>query len=118
MRILVFPPPLQICSDNLISSRCRNFRGCHPCFFGNNDIHRRKYIKILTPPFHQASDDMDFENCSMKHEGGGAIDDDDVDNDVDDDNDDNVDKDYDDDYDADDDNDDDDDVDWCVRASG
>ena len=72
-------------------------------------------MKILTPPFHQASDDMDFENCSMKHEGGGAIDDDDVDNDVDDDN---VDKDYDDDYDADDDNDDDDDVDWCVRASG
>ena len=54
MRILVFPPPLQICSDNLISSRCRNFRGCHPCFLGNNDIHRRQYIKILTPPFHQA----------------------------------------------------------------
>ena len=51
---------------------------------GNNDIHRRQYMKILTPPFHQASDDMDFENCSMKHEGGGAIDDDDVDNDVDD----------------------------------
>ena len=108
MRILVFPPPLQICSDNLISSRCRNFRGCHP----SSDIHRRQYIKILTPPFHHASDDIDFENCSMKHEGGGPNDDDDVENDVDNDVDD------DDDDDGNNDVENDDDVDWCVRASG
>ena len=108
MRILVFPPLLQICSDNLISSRCRNFRGCHP----SSDIHRRQYIKILTPPFHHASDDIDFENCSMKHEGGGPNDDDDVENDVD------TDVDHDDDDDGNDDVDNDDDVDWCVRASG